>query len=169
MNSVILIGRLCKDPDLTHTNNTNTPICRLTLAVDRGKDKDGNDKGADFPYIKVIGKQAESCAKFLEKGLKVAVDGRLATGSYTNSEGQKVYTTEVVARHVEFLEWKAKDGETAGPSYDREESAEERWNRNHQQSGPSPAYGGPRYAEPPLPTDPPAYVAMEVDDEDLPF
>ena len=83
-----------------------------------------------------------------------------------------VYTTEVTARHVEFLEWK-KDGEKSEPSYDREESAEERWERSRQQSGPSPAYGGPRYAAPPLPTEPPPPhqfgIVMEVDDEDLPF
>jgi single-strand DNA-binding protein len=169
MNNVMLIGRLCKDPDLTHTSNTNTPICKFTLAVDRGKDKEGNDKGADFPFIKVIGKQAESCAKYLEKGLKVAVDGRLTTGSYKNQEGETVYTTEVTARHVEFLEWKAKDGERPEPSYDREESAEERWNRKHLQNAPA---APSQYERPPLPTEPPPPhqfgIVMEVDD-DLPF
>ncbi len=99
MNSVILIGRLARDPELTYTPNTQTAICRFTLAVDRM----GRDKGADFIRITVFDKQAENCDRYLAKGRQAAVHGRIQTGSYKDRDGQTVYTTDVIANNVEFL------------------------------------------------------------------
>lgn len=105
MNSVILIGRLTRDPELRYTQSQ-TAVCRFTLAVDRPKNSE--KEGADFPSVVVFGKQAENCDKYLAKGRKVAVEGRIQTGSYKNKEGSTVYTTNVVASRVEFLEWGEK-------------------------------------------------------------
>ena len=102
MNSVILIGRLCADPELSYTPNTQTAVCRFTLAVDRPK-RQGEDQGADFIRITVWGKQAENCDRYISKGRQVAVNGRIQTGSYKDRNGQTVYTTDVVANNVEFL------------------------------------------------------------------
>ena len=102
MNSVILIGRLARDPELSYTPNSNTACCRFTIAVDRPK-RNGEDQGADFIRITVWGKQAETCDRYLSKGRQVAVMGRIQTGSYKNREGVTVYTTDVVADRVEFL------------------------------------------------------------------
>ena len=102
MNSVILIGRLCADPELSYTPNTQTAVCRFTLAVDRPK-RQGEDQGADVIRITVWGKQAENCDRYISKGRQVAVNGRIQTGSYKDRNGQTVYTTDVVANNVEFL------------------------------------------------------------------
>lgn len=104
MNQVILIGRLTKDPETRYTSGSQIAVCTFTLAVDRPT-KQGEEKKADFPRITVFGRQAENCEKYLSKGKKVAVQGRLQTGSYQNSQGQKVYTTDVIAERIEFLEW----------------------------------------------------------------
>ena len=102
MNSVILIGRLAKDPEMSFTPNTQTAVTRFTLAVDRPK-KQGEDNGADFIRITVWGKQAESCDRYLRKGRQCAVMGRIQTGSYKGKSGDTVYTTDVVADRVKFL------------------------------------------------------------------
>lgn len=104
MNQVILIGRLTKDPETRYTSGSQMAVCTFTLAVDRPT-KQGEEKKADFPRITVFGRQAENCEKYLSKGKKVAVQGRIQTGSYQNSQGQKVYTTDVIAERIEFLEW----------------------------------------------------------------
>lgn len=104
MNQVILIGRLTKDPETRYTSESQIAVCTFTLAVDRPT-KQGEEKKADFPRITVFGRQAENCEKYLSKGKKVAVQGRIQTGSYQNSQGQKVYTTDVIAERIEFLEW----------------------------------------------------------------
>ena len=102
MNSVVLIGRLARDPELSYTANTQTAVCRFTIAVDRPR-RQGEDQGADFIRITVWGRQAETCDRYLSKGRQVAVLGRIQTGSYKNREGVTVYTTDVVADRVEFL------------------------------------------------------------------
>lgn len=102
MNSVILIGRLARDPELSYTPNTQTAVGRFTIAVDRPK-RDGEDQGADFIRITVWGRQAETCDRYLSKGRQVAVHGRIQTGSYKDRNGETVYTTDVVADRVEFL------------------------------------------------------------------
>lgn len=104
MNNVILIGRLTRDPEVRYTANTQMAVCTFTFAVDRPT-KQGEEKKADFPRVITFGKQAENCEKYLQKGRLVAVQGRIQTGSYKNKEGQTVYTTDVVADRVEFLEW----------------------------------------------------------------
>lgn len=102
MNSVILIGNLTRDPELNYTPGNQTAVCKFDIAVNRPK-KNGEDQGADYPRITVWGRQAESCNQYLAKGKKVAVQGRLQTGSYTNRDGIVVYTTDVIADRVEFL------------------------------------------------------------------
>ena len=102
MNSVILVGRIAKNPELNYTPNTQTAVCKFTLAVDRPKRRDEESK-ADFLRIVVFGRQAESCDKYLEKGRQVAIRGSIQTDSYKNREGVTVYTTEILADSVEFL------------------------------------------------------------------
>ena len=108
MNHVILMGRLTKDPDVRYTQG-NEPMCiaRYTLAVDRmGKKKEGQTN-ADFPNCVAFGKLGEFAEKYLKKGTKIALVGRLQTGSYTDRNGNKVYTTEVVVESQEFAESKS--------------------------------------------------------------
>ena len=103
-NLVFLTGRLTKDPETRYTSGSQIAVCTFTLAVDRHT-KQGEEKKADFPRITVFGRQAENCEKYLSKGRLIAVRGRLQTGSYKNKDGQTVYTTDVVAERIEFLEW----------------------------------------------------------------
>ena len=106
MNNVTLIGRLTRDPEVRYTTGSDPiAVARFSIAINRGKDKSGNDKGADFPNVVVFGKQAENCERFLGKGRLVGIQGRIQTGKYTNKNGDTVYTTEVVANNVEFLDW----------------------------------------------------------------
>ena len=102
MNTVSLIGRLTRDPEVRYTS-TQMAVARFSIAIDRPA-KEGGEKQADFPNIVVFGKQAETCERYLAKGRKVAINGRIQTGSYTDKEGRKVYTTDVVANYVEFLD-----------------------------------------------------------------
>lgn len=106
MNNVTLIGRLTRDPEVRYTTGSDPmAVARFSVAINRGKDKNGNDKGADFPNVVVFGKQAENCERFLKKGRLIGIQGRIQTGKYTNKNGDTVYTTEVVANNVEFLDW----------------------------------------------------------------
>ena len=98
MNNVVLIGRLTKDPEIRQVGETT--VCNFTLAVDRLMTK---GKKADFIRIVCFGKTAELCERFLTKGKQVAIQGRIQTGSYENKNGDRVYTTDVVADRVEFL------------------------------------------------------------------
>ena len=97
MNSVVLIGRLTRDPEVRYSAGTQMAICRFAVAIDRPPRQNG-EKQADFPNVVVF-------ERFLAKGRLVGVQGRSQTGSYTNKDGATVYTTEVVADRVEFLEW----------------------------------------------------------------
>lgn len=107
MNRVILIGRLTKDPEVRYTQGDKPmAIARYTLAVDRRIKKDGQDN-ADFIPCVAFGKSAEFVEKYVKKGTKLAVVGRIQTGSYTNKDGQKVYTTDVMIEEQEFAESKA--------------------------------------------------------------
>lgn len=113
MNKVILIGRLTKDPEVRYSQgNTATAIARYTLAVDR-RFKRENEPSADFINCIVFGKAAEFTEKYLSKGTKVAVTGRIQTGSYTNKDGQTVYTTDVVVEDQEFAESKGSGSSEA--------------------------------------------------------
>ena len=116
MNSVVLIGRLTRDPEVRYTAGTQMAVCTFTLAIDRPV-RAGGEKQTDFPRITVFGKQAENCERFLAKGRLVGIQGRLQTGSYTNKDGATVYTTDVVADRVEFLEWGDRpQGQMSGQS-----------------------------------------------------
>ena len=111
MNKVILMGRLTKDPDVRYSGTGNSmAIARYTLAVDRRFKREGDDQTADFITCVVFGKGAEFAEKFLHQGTKIAVTGRIQTGSYTNKDGQKVYTTDVVVEEQEFAESKSSGG-----------------------------------------------------------
>lgn len=105
MNKVILMGRLARDPEIRYTDQQ-LAIGRYSLAVPR-RVQQGQEPAADFVNIVSFGKAAEFAEKYLKKGTKVLVTGRLQTGSYTNKDGQKVYTTDVVAEEQEFCESKA--------------------------------------------------------------
>ena len=112
MNKVILMGRLTRDPEVRYSqNDTSMAIARFSLAVDRrrtGNNQDGQT--ADFINIVAFGRLGEFAEKYLKKGTKVALTGRIQTGSYTNKDGQRVYTTDIVAEDIEFAESKAAQG-----------------------------------------------------------
>lgn len=105
MNQVILTGRLTRDAEISYTQSQMT-VARFSLAVDRGKDKNGESRGADFPNCVAFGKTAENLERYSGKGLRVAISGHIQTGSYEKQDGTKVYTTDVVADRVEFLDWR---------------------------------------------------------------
>ena len=109
MNKAILVGRLTRDPEVKYTTGENaTAIARFSLAVNRKfKNADG-DYEADFINCVAFGKSAEFVEKYFNKGMAMGVVGRIQTGSYTNKDGQKVYTTEVVVEETEFVESKNK-------------------------------------------------------------
>lgn len=104
MNEFIIIGRLTKDPDIKYTT-TGTALTNIVVAVDTGY---GEKKHTDFPRISVFGKTAENLGLFSGKGLKVAVKGRIQTGSY-EKDGKTVYTTDLVADYVDFLDFKQEE------------------------------------------------------------
>ncbi|RHV71031.1 MULTISPECIES: single-stranded DNA-binding protein [Clostridia] len=107
MNKVIMMGRLTRDPEVRYSQGENpTAISRFTVAVDRRFHREG-EQTADFIGCVAFGRQAEFAEKYLRKGTKIALIGRIQTGSYTNREGQKIYTTDVVVEELEFAESKA--------------------------------------------------------------
>lgn len=108
MNRVELIGRTTADPEVRYTSATNTAIATFTVAIDRPT----KDKQTDFPRVKVIGKPAENCEKYLKKGRMVGIEGSIETGDY-ESNGKKVYFTNVLASRVEFIDWGEKTAERA--------------------------------------------------------
>lgn len=106
MNKVMLIGRITRDPELRYTSS-NIPSVRFTLAVNRPFENQNGERETDFINVVVWRKQAENVKKYVSKGSLVAVEGRIQTGSY-EKDGQRVYTTDVVADNVQFLESKAQ-------------------------------------------------------------
>ena len=111
MNKVILMGRLTRDPEVRYSQGDNaSAVARFSLAVDRRFKKDG-DQTADFINCVAFGKTAEFIEKYGHKGTKFVVEGRIQTGNYTNKDGQKIYTTDVVVEQVEFAESKNTSGE----------------------------------------------------------
>lgn len=107
MNDFKCIGRLTKDVETKYTQQ-GMAVARFTVALDRGKDKNGQDRGADFPSCVAFGRTAENLEKFSGKGLRVAITGHLQTGSY-DKDGHKVYTTDVICDRVEFIDWKGSN------------------------------------------------------------
>ena len=115
MNKVILMGRLTRDPEVRYSQSgdSNMAIARYTIAVDRvgsRNNSDGDSQSADFIGCVAFGKQGEFAEKYLHKGMKIAVEGRIQTGSYTNKDGNKVYTTDVIVERHEFCESKGNAG-----------------------------------------------------------
>ncbi len=112
MNRVVLMGRLTKEPELRYTQGeTSTAVARYTLAVDRR----GKEKQADFIQCVAFGKAGEFAQKYFTKGQRVLVSGRIQTGSYTNKEGQKVYTTDVIVDDQEFADSKSSGSAATNP------------------------------------------------------
>jgi single-strand DNA-binding protein len=144
MNSVVLIGRLTRDPEVRYTASTQMAVATFTVAIDRPV-RAGGEKQTDFPRVTVFGKQAENCEKYLAKGRLVGVQGRIQTGSYQNKDGVTVYTTDVIADRVEFLEY-ANNQSTGGRNSAREDN---------------------RQSEAPLPEE--ILDSFQAIDEDVPF
>ena len=108
MNKVILCGRLTRDPEVRYSSGENqTAVARYTLAVDRRFKRQGDEQTADFIRCVAMGKGGEFAEKYLHQGTKIVVEGRIQTGSYTNKDGQKIFTTEVWVESQEFAESKA--------------------------------------------------------------
>ena len=117
MNRVILMGRLTRDPEVRYSQGERSmAIARYTLAVDRRgrRSQDGSEQTADFINCVAFDRAGEFAEKYFHKGIKIAITGRIQTGSYTNQEGQKVYTTDVVVEEQEFAESKAASEQSAG-------------------------------------------------------
>ena len=113
MNRVILMGRLTRDPEVRYSQGERSmAIARYTLAVDRRgrRGQDGNDQTADFINCVAFDRAGEFAEKYFRQGLRVLVSGRIQTGSYTNKEGQKVHTTDVIAEDQEFADGKSSAG-----------------------------------------------------------
>ena len=122
MNKVILMGRLTRDPEVRYSTqgDNQMAIARYTLAVDRRFNRNGDENTADFISCVAFGKTGEFAERYLRKGTKIAVTGRIQTGSYTNKDGVKVYTTDVVVEEHEFVESKnssSSDGGFGNSSY----------------------------------------------------
>ena len=111
MNRVILIGRLTRDPEVRYSQGENaTAVARYSLAVERRFNRNNDEQTADFINCVAFGKTGEFAEKYLHKGTKIAVTGRIQTGSYTNKDGVRVYTTDVVVEDHEFVESKNSSG-----------------------------------------------------------
>lgn len=111
MNKAILMGRLTRDPEVRYTQGENQmAIARYTLAVDRRFNRSGDENTADFISCVAFGKAGEFAERYFRKGTKIVVTGRIQTGSYTNKDGVKVYTTDVVVEDQEFAESKNSNG-----------------------------------------------------------
>lgn len=152
MNVVVLVGRLARDPEIRYTNSQ-MAVCTATIAVDKGRDSNGNDRGADFIRLTIFGKQGETFQKFLTKGRQVAVQGRINTGSYVNQKGDTVYTTDVVVDRFDFI-GSRNDGQPGG-GFTRPQGM-----MDNMGSAPAPSMSGPSDI-------PEGFEA--IDDDDIPF
>ena len=115
MNKVILMGRLVRDPEVRYSQGENaTAVARYTLAVDRRSSRANGEESADFIGCVAFGRSAEFAEKYLHKGTKLVVTGRIQTGSYTNKDGVRVYTTDVVVEDQEFAESKNASAQSEG-------------------------------------------------------
>ena len=191
MNSVSLIGRLTRDPEVRYTSESQMAVARFSIAIDRPARRDGGEQQTDFPNIVVFGRQAENCERFLQKGRLVGIQGRIQTGSYTNKDGVKVYTTEVVASRVEFLEWGDRNERSQGgfqgndpfaqtnqggfaqeQNFQQSQPAPQQ--NNFQQEQPAPQQGGFQNQQAPQQSSQPADNSVpagfkSLDDDDIPF
>ncbi|MDW7670728.1 MAG: single-stranded DNA-binding protein [Bacillota bacterium] len=154
MNSVVLIGRLARDPELRYTG-TGKAVTTLTVAVNRGF---GKDQEADFIPVVVWEKQAENCANYLTKGSQVGVQGRMQVRSYEAQNGEKRYVTEVVGNQVEFL---SSSGKSGGDDFQQTRPASPQRSNQQNQKNDDGGFN-------PDDIDLEEFETME-DDEDLPF
>ena len=142
MNRVVLMGRLTRDPDVRYSQGDNSmAIARYTLAVDRRRSRSsnsGDQATADFISCVAFGKSAEFAEKYLRKGTKICVEGQIRTGSYTNKDGVKVYTTEVAIDNQEFAE--SKNAQSSGADYGDSQGFD--------RGGYSSSYSAPRQSAP---------------------
>lgn len=148
MNRTVLVGRLTKDVDLRYTQNGKA-VGNFTLAVNRPFKNSAGENEADFILCQAWGKQAENLANYMKKGSQVGVDGRIATRSYDNNQGQRVFVTEVVADNVQFLESKGSQQSTQQQRVDT-------YNNQVQQAQQQPNLQGEGQQ-------------IDIDDSDLPF
>lgn len=115
MNKVILMGRLTKDPEVRYSQSENsTVIARFSIAINRR----GADAGTDFINCVAFGKTAETIEKYFNKGNRICISGRIQTGSYTNKDGAKVYTTDVIVEELDFVEAKGDTAPGSAPTLD---------------------------------------------------
>jgi single-strand DNA-binding protein len=166
MNVVVISGNLARDPEVRYSQSQ-LAIAKFTVAVNRIPRK-GEDAGADFLRVTAFGKQAENIERFLRKGSKVGVEGRIETGSYDNKDGQKVYTTDIIASRVEFLDSKQQgggsgnvlDGDFGRQDFDEPFGGGQPAKTSA--SASAPASGSP--------TSPPTgFSGLEEEEDDLPF
>lgn len=120
MNKVMLMGRLTKDPEIRYTGGESMAVARYTLAVNR-RYKKNSDKEADFISCVTFGRSAEFAEKYLRKGMKIAVIGRISTGSYKDKDGNTRYTTDIIVDEHEFAESKGEKKEVAVRSFDEDD------------------------------------------------
>ena len=131
MNKVILMGRLVRDPEVRYSQGENaTAVARYTLAVDRRFNRNNGEDSADFIGCVAFGRSAEFAEKYFHKGTKLVVTGRIQTGSYTNKDGVRVYTTDVVVEDQEFAESKNASGSQSEGGYGNSYSAPARPSNN---------------------------------------
>lgn len=137
MNKVILMGRLTRDPEVRYSQGENaTAVARYTIAVDRRFNRNNEEQSADFIGCVAFGRAAEFAEKYFRKGTKIAITGRIQTGSYTNKDGVKVYTTDVVVEEQEFAESKNASGGDGGFS-----GSNQNYSGNQNSSRPAPMGG----------------------------
>lgn len=168
INRVVLVGRLTKDPELRYTPN-GVAVCRFTLAVNRTFSSQSGEREADFISVVVWRKQAENSANYLKKGSLAGIEGRIQTGSYEGTDGKRVYTTEVVADSVQFLEprnSRSDSGNEAAAPSDRQQRPQNQQNSyNHRDDGHHRPENDTRIDDDPFAGNGP----IEVTDDDLPF
>lgn len=126
LNKTLLMGRLTRDPEVRYSSGENSSAnASFTLAVDRKYRKQGEEQQADFIRCVAFGKQAEFIEKYIKRGTKIVLVGHIQTGSYTNKEGQRVYTTDVIAEEIEFAESKSSSENRNESPSDRSPSERE--------------------------------------------
>ena len=120
MNNVVMIGRLTKDPELKYIGTNNTALCSFSIAVDRPFTKKDDEVKADFFNVVVWGKTAEHCANYLKKGRKVAIKGRFQNNNYTDKDGVKRYSLELIAEQVDIIDWGDKSKEEKNTTFEED-------------------------------------------------
>ena len=118
MNKVVLMGRLTRDPEIRYSqNDTSMAIARFGIAVNRRRSSGGDGQDADFLNCVAFGKNAELLEKYFTKGNRIGISGHIQTGSYTNKEGARVNTTDIVVEEIDFIETRAESGNNAGSGF----------------------------------------------------